>query len=119
MNPLIPLMVILPIACALLLNLLHKKDRTIKILAILVALAIPIIPLITSYGTYFFGGYAPLAENPVIAQNLPAFITSSALNVFHPAITYSFDSAQKIMVFILGLIALLAIFTSLNETKKS
>ena len=119
MNPLIPIMVILPIACALLLNLLHKKDKTIKILAVLVALTIPIIPLIASYGTYFFGGYAPLAENPAIAQNLPAFITSSALNVFHPAITYSFDSAQKIMLFILGLIALLAIFTSLNETKKS
>ncbi|GAB4308602.1 MAG: energy conserving hydrogenase EhbF [Methanobacteriaceae archaeon] len=118
MNPLIPIMVILPIACALLLNLLHKKDKTIKILAILVALTIPIIPLIASYGTYLFGGYAPLAENPAIAQNLPAFITSSALNVFHPAITYNFDSAQKIMVFILGLIALLAIFTSLNETKK-
>jgi len=117
-NPLIPLMVILPIACALLLNLLHKKDRTVKVLAIVVALVLPIIPLLASYGLHFFGGYYPLSENSAIAGGLPSYITNSALNVFHPAITYSFESAQKIMIFILGLIAFLAIFTSLNETKR-
>ncbi len=46
-------------------------------------------------------------------------ITQSALNLYHPAITYSFASAQKIFVFILGLIAFLAIFTSLSEIKKA
>lgn len=118
MNPLIPLMVIIPIACALLLNLFHTKERAVKILAIIVALALPIIPLITGYGLHYFGGYAPLAENPAIAQGLPAFITNSALNIFHPAITYSFESTQQILIFILGLIAFLAILTSLSETRK-
>ncbi|MBI5679741.1 MAG: energy conserving hydrogenase EhbF [Methanobacterium sp.] len=118
MNPLIPLMVIIPIACALLLNMLHKKDRTVKVLGILIALALPIIPLITSYGLHYFGGYAPLVENPTIAQGLPAAITSSALNVFHPAITYFFGSAQQIFIFVLGLISFLVILTALNETKR-
>ena len=118
MNPLIPLMVIIPIACALLLNLLHKNDRTVKVIAIIIALVLPIIPLITNYGPHYFGGYAPLVENPTIAQGLPAYITASALNVFHPAITYLFGNAQKLLVFILGLIAFLSILTSLNETKK-
>jgi energy-converting hydrogenase B subunit F len=118
MNPLIPIMVILPIACALLLNLLHKKDRTVKILAIVTALVLPAIPLITGYGLHYFGGYAPLSENSTIANGLPALITATQLYLFHPAITYSFESAQKLMIFILGLVAFFAIFTSLNEIKR-
>lgn len=119
MNPLIPLMVIIPIACALLLNLFHTKDRTVKVLAIIVAIVLPIIPLLTNYGLHYFGGYAPLIENPVLAQGLPASITTSALNVFHPAITYSFGSAQQVFMVVLGIIAFLAILTSLSETKRS
>ncbi|MBC7097334.1 MAG: hydrogenase, partial [Methanobacteriales archaeon] len=118
MKSLIALMVILPILCGLLLNLLHKKDRTIKILALTVAIILPIIPLIASYGAYYFGGYPPIAENPTIAEYLPAYITGSYLVKFHPAITYIFNSAQRIFIFILGIVAFLAIFTSLNEVKK-
>jgi energy-converting hydrogenase B subunit F len=118
MDSLMPLMVILPIASALFLNLLHDKDRTIKILAIVTALVLPIIPLLTGYGSHYFGGYAPLSQNSAIAQGLPAIITSTQLFVFHPAITYVFGSAQKIMIFILGIVAFFAIFTALNETKK-
>lgn len=54
MNELIPLMVIIPVICALLLNLFHKKDRTVKLLAIFVAIVIPAIPLLANYGVYFF-----------------------------------------------------------------
>lgn len=119
MNPLIPLMVIIPITCALLLNLFHTKDRIVKILSIVVALALPIIPLVTTYGFHYVGGYSTLANSPTLAQGLPAFITNSALNLFHMGIVYSFGSAQQILIFILGLIAFLAIFTSLSETKKA
>ncbi|MCK9151444.1 energy conserving hydrogenase EhbF [Methanobacterium alcaliphilum] len=118
MNPLIPIMVIMPIACALLLNLLHKKDRTVKILALTVGIILPIIPLLATYGMHYFGGYAPLVDSPALSQGLPSIITSTALNLFHPAITYSFATAQKVFIFILGLIAFFAIFTSLSETRK-
>ncbi len=118
MNPLIPIMVILPICCALLLNLFHNKDKTVKILAIVVGVILPIIPLVANYGVHYFGGYPPLIDNPTLAQGLPSSITDSALNVFHPAITYTFASAQKIFIFILGLVAFFAIFTSLSETRR-
>ena len=118
MNLLIPLMVIVPILCALFLNLLHKKDRTIKTIAIVLALLLPALPILANYGLHYFGGYAPLIENPTLSNNLPSLITGTALNTFHPAITYSFQSAQKIFVFILGLVGLLAIFTSLYETRR-
>ena len=118
MDPFIPIMVILPIASALFLNLLHKNDRTVKILAIVTALVLPIIPLLTGYGSHYFGGYAPLSQNSAIAQGLPSLITGTQLFIFHPAITYVFASAQKVMIFILGIVAFFAVFTALNETKK-
>jgi len=115
---LIPLMVIIPITCALFLNLLYKKDRTVKTIAILAALTLPALPILANYGLHYFGGYAPLANNTIPNTSLPPLITGTALNVFHPAITYSFQSAQKLFVFILGLVALLAIFISLYETRR-
>lgn len=118
MNPLIALMVIIPIACALLLNLLHKKDRTVKILAIVIAVVLPIIPLLTNYGLHYFGAYSTLAQSPTLAQGLPASITGSALNLFHMGIVYSFASAQQLFLVVLGIIAFLAILTSLSETKR-
>jgi len=115
---LIPLMVIIPITCALFMNLLHEKDRTVKAISIVVALALPLIPLIANYGSQFFGGYMPLIHNSTISTSLPAMITGTALNVFHPAITYVYGSAQRLMIFILGVIALFVIFISLYEVKR-
>lgn len=118
MNFLIPLMVIIPITCALFLNLLHERSRTVKAISIIVALALPIIPLIANYGVQYFGGYPPLAQNPTIATGLPEMITGTALNIFHPAITYVYGSAQKLLIVILGIVAMFAIFISLYEVKK-
>ncbi|MGZ4857095.1 MAG: proton-conducting transporter transmembrane domain-containing protein, partial [Methanobacteriaceae archaeon] len=118
MDLLIPLMVIIPITCALFLNLLHKNDRTIKTIAILAALTLPALPILANYGLHYFGGYAPLVNNTIPNTSLPPLITGTALNIFHPAITYSFQSAQKLFIFILGLVALMAIFTSMYETRR-
>ena len=76
---LIPLMVIIPITCALFLNLLHEKSRTVKAISIIVALALPIIPLLANYGIQYFGGYPPLIQNPTIATGLPTLITGTQL----------------------------------------
>ncbi|MDR0900533.1 MAG: energy conserving hydrogenase EhbF [Methanobrevibacter sp.] len=119
MNEFIPLMVIIPIVCALLLNLLHKKDNSTKIIAIIVAIIVPIIPLIANYGLHYFGGHAPLIANSTLLSSLPAEIANSTLASFHPAITYSFEAFQKLFIFILGIVAFFAIFTSLSETKRT
>jgi len=118
MNELIPLMVVIPLTCALLLNLFHKKDRTIKIIGIVVAIIIPIIPLFANYGLHYFGGHAPLITNTTLLNTLPQSISNSVLATFHPAITYSYEAFQKLFIFILGIVAFFAIFTSLNQNKK-
>lgn len=117
MNELIPLMVIIPIFSALILNLFHKKDNTVKIIAILTAIILPIIPLLTSYGLHFFGGHSPL-YNSTLLNTLPANISESFLTVFHPAITYSYEGLQKLFIFILGIIVFFAIFNSVSLNNK-
>ena len=81
-------------------------------------MVLPIIPLLTPYGSHFFGGYLPLAQNSTLAQGLPAIITGTQLSQFHLGIMYVFSSAQQLMIFILGIITFFAIFTFINETKK-
>ncbi|MDD3409093.1 MAG: hydrogenase, partial [Methanobacteriaceae archaeon] len=87
MNELIPLIVIIPLICALLLNLLHGKNRISRIMALIVAIIIPIIALVASNGLHFFGGHAPLTFNPSLLESLPASLLSSRVILFHPAIT--------------------------------
>jgi len=118
MNEIIPLMVIIPIACGLILNLFHKKDKFVKIFAIIVAIILPIIPLLSNFGLHYFGGHSPLIDNQILLSTLSTDISNSVLAILHPAITYSYASLQKLFIFILGIITFFAVFTSLNETKK-
>ncbi|WP_413828233.1 energy conserving hydrogenase EhbF [Methanobrevibacter sp. UBA46] len=118
MNELIPLIVIIPLICALLLNLLHGKNRISRIMALIVAIIIPIIALVASNGLHFFGGHAPLTFNPSLLESLPASLLSSRVILFHPAITYSLAGLEKIFIFILGIVIFLALFTYFNKYKK-
>ena len=118
MNELIPLIVIIPLICALLLNLLHGKNRISRIMALIVAIVIPIIALVASNGLHFFGGHTPLTFNPTLLESLPASLLSSRVILFHPAITYSLAGLEKIFIFILGIVIFLALFTYFNKYKK-
>lgn len=119
MNELIVLMVIIPIACALILNLLHKKDTSVKIIGVIVAIFLPIIPILANFGLHYFGGHAPLITNPSLLQQVPETIANSTLAIFHPAVTYSYEALQKLFIFLLGIVAFFAIFTSLSQNKKT
>ena len=55
-NYLIPLMVVVPMLCAILVNAFAKFNKSIKVLTFVVAICLPIIPLLSNYGLHFFGG---------------------------------------------------------------
>ena len=105
MNELIPLMVIVPMMAALLLSAFSKFNRVIKVLAFVVAIILPIIPIASNYGLHFFGGYQPMVDN---VTNI----------VYHPAITYSFTFMQQIFIAMIGILTFLVIFIYLTKYKK-
>lgn len=105
MNEFIPLMVIVPIIAALLVSTFSNLNRTIKIIALIAGIALPIIPLIANYGLHYFGGYSPIMDN----------ITHT---LYHPAITYSFDILQQIFILALGLLTFITVFIYITKYKK-
>lgn len=106
MNEWIPLMVVIPLICALLVSSFSKFNRTIKVIACVVAIALPIIPFLANYGLHFFGGYGllPNAYNGVL---------------YHLAITYSFQSLQRIFICLIGLLTFLAVVLYVCRYKKA
>ena len=105
MNELVPLMVIVPLMAALLISAFSRFNKVSKILAFVVAICLPIIPLLSNYGLHYFGGYEPMLDN----------VTST---MFHPAITYSFTFLQQIFIAMIGLLTFLVIFIYLTKYKK-
>ena len=105
-NYLIPLMVVVPMLCAILVNAFAKFNKSIKVLTFVVAICLPIIPLLSNYGLHFFGGYTPMLDNATGV-------------IYHPAITYAFDMLQQIFIVAVGLITFLVAFIYLSKYKKA
>lgn len=105
-NYLIPLMVVVPMLCAILVNAFAKFNKSIKVLTFVVAICLPIIPLLSNYGLHFFGGYTPMLDNATGV-------------IYHPAITYAFDMLQQIFIVAIGLITFLVAFIYLSKYKKA
>jgi len=93
---LLPLIVVFPLMMAIILNYLHGKDRVIRFLTFLVALALITLPFIGEYGLYYFSGHG--IENGLIS-----------------GIAYLFNQAKQVIVFILMLIGSLVLITGMGE----
>ena len=111
MNYLIPLMVIIPILAALIVNIIGGKNRTTKVISILVAVALPLIAILASAGTQYFGGHSPA----LISGFLPANLINSTAAGLNPGIVYVFSNIERIFIFLLGIVAFLSIFTYFSE----
>ena len=114
MNYLIPLMVIIPILCALIVNVIGEKNKTTRILSILVGIAIPIIAIVAVPGVQYFGGHNP----SLISSMLPASLNGTLASMFNTGIVYVFSDFEKIFIFIMGLVAFLAVLTYFTEKKE-
>ena len=105
MNELIPLMVIVPLMAALIISAFSKFNKATKIFAFIVAICLPLIPLLSNYGLHYFGGYQPILDN----------VTNV---VYHPAITYSFTFLQQIFIAMIGILTFLVVFIYLANYRK-
>ncbi|MCD7781812.1 MAG: energy conserving hydrogenase EhbF [Methanosphaera sp.] len=118
----LPLMVIIPIICAILVNLIHGAQRTTKVVAVIGAICLPLVPILATYGTQYFGAYQPLINGGLTAslpEAISSIVSGTLLELFHPAITYTFGPGQQVILFILGLVALCSVVLSITETKKT
>jgi energy-converting hydrogenase B subunit F len=100
------LLVAFPLISAICLNFIHGRDRAVKGFAFLSIIVVLLLPWITQYGMYFFGGH-PYVEN-VEGTN----IMLSKLNL---AIVYNFGIIQKIFIALLALLASAAILVHFTE----
>lgn len=100
------LLVAFPLIAAICLNFLHGKDRAVKGFAILSVIVVLLLPWITQYGIYWFGGH-PYTEN-VAGTN----IMLSKLNL---AIVYNYGAVQKIFIGLLAFLASAAIVVHFLE----
>ncbi|MBU0762846.1 MAG: energy conserving hydrogenase EhbF [Candidatus Altiarchaeota archaeon] len=91
----IPLIVVVPLAAAVLANLLHGKKRLLKYFTLLFALAMLSLPIITPYGEHIFGGHISERYNIGLATG----------------IEYVFTQHQQIIIFTLFLIFLMSVLT--------
>ena len=105
MNELIPLMVIVPLVSALIISAFSKFNKVTKIFALIVAVCLPLIPLLSNYGLHYFGGYQPILDN----------VTNV---VYHPAITYSFTFLQQVFIAMIGILTFLVVFVYLTKYRK-
>lgn len=112
MDMLIPLMVIIPIICALLVNILHGKDKSMRFVSLIVAIVLPVIAIIASVGTQYFGGH----NASLLSSALPA--TLASVSSLAPGIVYIFDNVNRIFIFLVGIVVFLSLFTYFSEKRK-
>ena len=112
MDMLIPLMVIIPIFCALIVNTLSGHDKTIRAISLVVAIVLPIIAIVASLGSQYFGGHS----SSLISSALPA--TLASVSSLSPGIVYVFNNINRIFIFLVGIVAFLSLFTYFSEKRK-
>lgn len=94
------LLVAFPLIAAMCLNIIHGKDRAVKGFAILSIVVVLLLPWITQYGIYWFGGH-PYAEN-IEGTNI-------MLDKLNLAIVYNYGVIQKLFIALMALLASAAI----------
>ncbi len=100
------LLVVFPLLAAVCLNLLHGKDRAVKVVALGSIVIVLALPWLTDYGVHIFGGH-PAVKN-VEGTN----IVLAKLNL---AIIYNYGPVQNILIFVLALLASAAIIIHFLE----
>jgi energy-converting hydrogenase B subunit F len=99
-SELIPLMVVLPMACAVLLNVLHGRPRALRWLSLSAGLLFLALPSLVHYGSHYFGGY----------------VRDESYGSLAVGIVYAFQAHARLLITALALVATLAIASYQGST---
>jgi len=103
--PLIPVLVLVPLVMAVVLNLLYKRDRASRISAIVAATAILFLIPIIGYGYHWFAGQ-PMLSYP------------GGLLQYSLSLEYVFLAPQQIMVLTLALMFFVTVLSAAGEVER-
>lgn len=114
MNYLIPLLVVIPILSALIVNIFDGKDKTVKAISLVLGILVPIIAICATVGVQYFGGHNP----SLLTSSLPANLVNTLVAGYNTGIVYVFANIERIFIFLMGIVAFLAILTYFAEKKE-
>lgn len=97
---LLPLIVVFPLIMAIIFNFLYRSKIT-KALTLLMALSLLVLPFLAGYGTYYFANHG-------MTEGMGGLISG---------ISYIYNPAKQIMVFVLMLMGSLVLITGMGEKK--
>ncbi len=101
MSLIIPLIVIFPLFAAIIFNYLHGNGRLLKLFMLIIAISLPLMPIIAQTGNHYFGGHTMVAK-------------------YHTGIEYTLGIIQKIMILLLfGITSLVLFSTAQGDNKVS
>lgn len=106
-STLIPLMVVFPLIAAVLVNFMHQKDRSVKIIAIISSIVVILVPLMTLYGVHLFSGHIRTESFPEISKLLIPDV--------YMGIVYSYGALQKILLALLTVVTVFVVMLSINR----
>jgi len=106
-STLIPLMVVFPLIAAVLVNFMHQKNMSVKIIAIVSSIVVILVPLMTLYGVHLFSGHIRTESFPGISKLLIPDV--------YMGIVYSYGALQKILLALLTVVTVFVVMLSITR----
>ncbi|MCQ5373561.1 MAG: hypothetical protein NO515_00850 [Candidatus Methanomethylicia archaeon] len=99
----IPLLVVIPILVAVVVNLVYNRARLIKVISIASAICLALISLISSYGYHWFTG------QPALRPETLTFTFDPGFPAWRLALEFYFGPLQQLMIFVMSLILIFVV----------
>ncbi|MEM2058441.1 MAG: hypothetical protein QXO76_09355, partial [Thermoproteota archaeon] len=99
----IPLLVVIPILVAVVVNLVYNRVRLIKVISILSAVCLALIALFSSYGYHWFTGL------PALRPETLTFTFDPSFPAWRLALEFYFGPLQQVMIFVMSLILIFVV----------
>ena len=106
-STLIPLMVVLPLIMAIVVNFLHQKDKSVKFISIVSLVVFVFVPIVTLYGVHLFSGHLRTGSFPEISKLL--------IPEVYMGIVYSYGTVQKILMLVLTVLTGFSVLMVINK----
>lgn len=108
----IPLLVIIPLLVAVLVNFLYNRSRAIKYISLISALSIAVIALISPYGFQWFAGH------PALNPTTLTFTFDPGISAWRLSLEYYYGPLQQIMIFVMSLILIFVVAVAATSLTK-